>query len=471
MNNFDIIQLREKVKKAGQEHIFRFWDELDKKSQERLILQIQAIDFELMHSLKEKYLNNSDQNLSNVGLEPIEIIPIPTTESQRITADHAKKTGEQLIANGKVAALLVAGGQGTRLGFNGAKGKYKAGPISGKSLFNMHAEQLLALNRKYKTTTPWFIMTSEVNHKESIQYFEENEFFGLNSEDIFFFVQKMIPAMDNKGRFFLDKMDHIFCNPNGHGGTLFALKENNCLDEMRNRGIEEIFYFQIDNVLTRICDPVYIGYHHLAKAEMSAKVISKENPYEKVGVVGKLDGKVSVIEYSDLPKEAMEARDPDGKLKYRGGSIGIHLIRRDFVEEITKSEFSLPYHVAHKKINYLDGQGNLIEPEIPNGYKFEMFVFDALPFTKNCVIMEIKREEEFSPIKNAAGNDSVVTARRDMMNYYARMLQQTGIDVPFDESDNLIGELEISPLFAMDAENLRKKLDKDFKFHTKHYLI
>jgi len=470
LNNNMVEQLKKKATNAGQGHIFRFWNELTPVNKTKLVQQIETIDFELMKKLKNKYIDKSGKQLFKSELEPIEIIPIPITDQQKQKAEHAKKIGEQLLAEGKVAALLVAGGQGSRLGFNGPKGKFAAGPISGKTLFNMHADKILAMNRKYNTTIPWFIMTSTMNHDETIQYFEVNKYFGLNANDVFFFVQKMIPALDEDGRFFLDAKDHIFCNPNGHGGTLFALRDNNCLDEMKKRGIEEIYYFQVDNVLVKICDPYFIGYHHLEKAEMSAKVISKEDPYEKVGVVGKLNGKVSVIEYSDLPKSAMVARNPDGNLKYRGGSIAIHLIRRDFVEKITESDLSLPYHIAHKKISYFDKDGNFIEPDSPNGYKFEMFIFDALPYTKNSVILEIAREEEFSPIKNAKGSDSAETAKRDLMNYYGRMLQQAGFEIPFDSNNNLIGSLEISPLFALDADELKEKIEKDLTFDGTLYL-
>ncbi len=470
LNNNLVEQLKKIAKSAGQEHIFHFWNELTPNSKKKLIQQILTIDFNLMNKLKNNYLDKSDKKLFDGELEPIAIIPIPATDQQKKEAERAKKEGDKLLADGKIAALLVAGGQGTRLGFNGPKGEFPAAPISGKSLFNMHADKILTLNRKYNTNIPWFIMTSEMNHKETVQYFEENGYFGLNADDVFFFVQKMIPAMDEKGHFFLDAKDHIFCNPNGHGGTLFALKENSCLEEMKKRGIEEIFYFQVDNVLIKICDPYFIGYHHLTKAEMSAKVISKEDPYEKVGVVGKLNGKVSVIEYSDLPKSAMEARNLDGKLKYRGGSIAIHLIRRNFVEKITESDVSLPYHVAHKKISCLDKYGDFIEPGSPNGYKFEMFVFDALPYTKNSVILEIAREDEFSPIKNAKGKDSAATAKRDLMNYYGRMMKEAGVEIPFDAHNNLIGNLEISPLFAFDANELKTKLEKNFKFNGNLYL-
>ncbi len=467
MDHEKLKQLRETVKKYNQEHVFRFWNELTETSQNNLINQLEAIDFDLMVELKKKYIDKSETRLFKGELEPPSIISLPHTDKQKQQAEQAKKAGEKLLTSGKVAALLVAGGQGTRLGFKGPKGMFPAGPISGKSLFQLHAEKIMALNRKYNITIAWYIMTSETNFNETVEYFKKNNYFGLAPDDVFFFVQGMIPAMDKSGYFFLDAKDHIFVNPNGHGGTLFALRDNGCIEDMSRRGIEEIFYFQVDNVLIKICDPYFIGYHHLAEAEMSAKVVSKKDPLEKVGIIGKLDGKITVIEYSDLPDEDKKARLPNGELKYRAGSIAIHTIKRKFIERLMQERIQLPYHVAHKKIPYIDENGNKIEPDAPNGYKFEMFIFDALPHAKNSIIMEIDRKNEFSPIKNATGSNSQATAKQALMNYHGRMLQQAGFEVQFDKQGNLIGELEISPLFALDADELKNKLDPNFKFDGK----
>jgi len=296
-------------------------------------------------------------------------------------------------------------------------------------------------------------MTSESNHQETVDYFKENSYFQLNPDDVYFFKQGMIPALDAAGRVFLDAKDHIFTNPNGHGGTLKALRDNGCIDEMKRRNIEELFYFQIDNVLIKICDPTFIGYHHREKAEMSLKVVSKRDPYEKLGVVGKLDGTLTIIEYSDLYNADKEARNPDGSLKYRGGSIAIHVFKRTFLEEQSK-QAKLPYHLAHKKIEYIDETGKLIQPDKLNGYKFEMFIFDALPNAQRAVIMEVDRAEEFSPVKNMKGIDSVETATIDLINYYRRMLLQAGVNIPPENT-----RLEISPNFALDVEELKQKID------------
>jgi len=459
-----------RVRQVKQEHVLRYWDELSESSQLKLLEQLRAIDFELLDDLTRRFIFGKENSQFAGDLAPADIIPIPQTASQQAEAIRAWRYGEDILRQGKVAAILVAGGQGSRLGFEGPKGKFIATPISRKSLFQMHAEKIKALGIKYKTTIPWLIMTSESNDAETKEFFERFSYFGLDQKDVYFFTQQMIPAIDGQGKLILDRKDHIFTNPNGHGGTLISLKNSGLLAEMKTRGIEELFYFQVDNVLIRICDPCFIGYHSLANADMSAKVVAKKHAHEKVGVIGKLNGKVTVIEYSDLPKSEMEATTPDGKLKYNGGSIAIHLIKLNFIEKLTSKELNLPYHVAHKKIPFIDDNGNLVIPESPNGYKFEMFIFDALAYAKNCVVIEVVREDEFSPIKNLTGEDSPDTARRDLINYYGRMLNKLGVDVPFDQQHDVQGALEISPFLAMDENELKSKLGPDFKFTDNFYL-
>ena len=463
-------ELINKAHQANQGHIFRFWDELSDTDKEKLLEQVKSIDFELLHDLAEKYITNSERGNFNAKLEPAEILAVPKTKEQLEQAEQAKQVGENLLKQGKVAAVLVAGGQGTRLGYDGPKGKFAAAPISKKSLFQLHAEKIKALGIKYGQPIPWFIMTSEANDGATREYFKNNNYFGLGQNNVFFFIQGMIPALDENGKIFLSAKNRIFTNPNGHGGTLIALRDSGALAEMKNRGVEQIFYFQVDNVLIQICDPYFLGHHSLASAEMSAKVVAKRDPYEKVGVIGKLDGKVTVIEYSDLPESEMQAQNPDGSLKFNGGSIAIHVFRRDFIERLTSGELKIPYHAAFKKIPYIDEKGNVINPQSPNGYKFEMFIFDALPYAQYNVIMEVLRENDFSPIKNKKGEDSAATAKHDLINYYGKMLQKAGVDVPFDSENNVKGMIEISSLFALDENDLKMKIDADFKFRDNLYL-
>ena len=459
--------LVEKVLQERQEHVFRFWDELSDRSREKLLNQLREIDFSLLRGLREKCLK---VEYKAVELEPIESIPVPRTQAQREAANQAKKIGEELIRAGKIGAFLVAGGQGTRLGFDDPKGMYPIGPVSGKSLFQLHAEKILAESRYYGVSIPWYIMTSETNDEITREFFRAEKFFGLPEEDVFFMKQRMLPALDEKGKLILDRKDHIFVSPNGHGGALLAMVESGAVNDMHKRGIEILSYFQVDNVLVKIIDPVFIGYHFQAKAEMSSKMLKKRDPFEKLGVFGKVNGRLRVIEYSDLTPEDAKAQNPDGSLKYGAGSIAIHLINVSFVESEVRGGFSLPYHVAHKRIPYLNDKGKTIFPEEPNGYKFETFIFDALSDTTNSVIMEVKREEEFSPVKNKDGEDSPETARRDLSNYFGRWLEAGGIHVPKDENGNVEGVIEISPLFARNLEEFLEKRPNNLIFDGSLYL-
>jgi len=437
-----------------QEHIFRFWDALNETQQNRLISQVGLIDFNLLSQLIELASDRERYLKKEFKLEPAEFISLQERKERDISA---RAVGEEHLKAGKVAAFLVAGGQGTRLGFSKTKGMYPITPVKKKSLFQLHAEKLRAMERRYNTQIPWFIMTSQTNNKETSNFFEENNHFGYNAENISFIVQDMIPAIDRQGKLILDAIDHIFTNPNGHGGSLKALWESGALESMRKKGVETIFYFQVDNVLTRICDPIYIGYHVLAQSDMSNKVVRKKYPEEKMGILCKIDGKLGLMEYSDLTKEDMYATNNDGSLKYWAGNIATHIISVDFVESENITGFKLPYHIAEKNIPYLDEQGKLIKSKEKNGIKFETFVFDALLDARKSVSLEVERIKEFSPLKNKEGENSPQTVRRDLNNTYGKWLERAGYKVPRDEEGNVIQNIEISPLYALDEEELKGK--------------
>lgn len=462
--------LVEEVVREGQEHVFRWWDDLSGSQQDSLLNQLRDIDFTLLKELRKRCVESSHQNAIREVLEPVEVVPIPWSMEQRRAAEAAEEVGEEWIRCGKVAVFLVAGGQGTRLGFDGPKGMFPIGPVTGKSLFQLHAEKILAASRDYGVAIPWYLMTSETTDEETKKFFQRHRFFGLDEEDVFFLKQRMIPALDEKGRLILDRKDHIFTSPNGHGGSLLALMESGAFGDMKRRGVEVLSYFQVDNVLINLMDPVFIGYHVRAGAEMSSKMVRKRDPGEKVGIFGRAGGILKVIEYSDMSKADMEARNPDGSLKYDAGSIAIHLMNADFVDDEVRGGFKLPYHVAHKKIPYLDENGERIFPERPNGYKFETFIFDALGHTIRSVIMEIVREEEFSPVKNREGEDSPETARRDLTNLFSGWLESAGVSVPRKEDGNVDGLIEISPLFARNKESFLKNAPKNLSLKGSLYI-
>jgi UDP-N-acetylglucosamine/UDP-N-acetylgalactosamine diphosphorylase len=272
-----------------------------------------------------------------------------------------------------------------------------------------------------------------------------------------------MPAVDKHGKILLASRHEIARSPDGHGGTLRALDRSLALDVLTSRGIEEISYFQVDNVLAKVLDPVFIGHHALAGAEMSTKVVRKSYPEEKVGVIGMRDGKPGVIEYSDLGEMEMRARGPDGELKYWAGNIAIHMVNVAFVRRLEEAGIRLPFHRADKKVPFVDARGRTVEPESPNGIKFESFIFDALGFAKNPVTLEVRRAEEFSPVKNATGVDSPGTAQRDLMELFASWFEEAGVKVPRDGRGSLGARLEISPLYALDREEAIRKIPPDLE--------
>lgn len=381
-------------------------------------------------------------------VEPAEVIPasfIATPE-----AEQYREHGEELLRRGAVAALVVAGGQGSRLGIDAPKGVIGVSPVRSKSLFQIHAEKILALSRIYSKPVPLFIMTSRENDHDTRSFFAGHSFFGLDEKNVFFFVQGMLPSVTEEGGFLISKDGGLFMNPDGHGGTLTALRKNGCLEIMKDKGIEEIFFFQVDNPLVAVCDPFFIGLHAMKASDMSSKVVRKRDFDEKVGVIAKVGGKFRVVEYSDMSNSMRYATDDRGEMLYWPGSIAIHMIRREFVEKLTGAGLRLPFHRAVKSITALDSQGN---PSEMKGIKFETFIFDALPLAKNCITLEVVREHEFAPVKNKTGEDSLQSSLEMQSRLHASWLEDLGIEV---QGESLV---EISPLFALSKDDLKAHVE------------
>lgn len=449
-------EIFEKLKQYDQSHVLRYWNELSSTARQALLSQLETIDFNLIQELTQNYIFSTKNAPQKLELEPVESIKFPYHAREDQTWKHARTIGEQALRAGEVAAVLVAGGQGTRLGFNRPKGIFRSTTLTQKSLFQLLAEKLLYVNRRYHTRVPWYIMTCEMNDEPTRAFFAGHNHFGLHAPDVFIFEQGMLPALDRNGHLLLDSKSHLVSCPNGHGGILQALRDRGALRDMQQRGIKYIFYFQVDNVLIKMCDPVFIGFHILQQAEMSAKVVPKRDPHENVGVIGRLNGQVQVIEYSDLSRADKEARNSDGTLKYSGGNIAIHCFDYNFLERETRRNSQLPFHVAFKQVPCLDVAGNLAVSEQPNAYKFEMFIFDALKDAQRTMVMEVAREDEFSPIKNRTGNDSPATAHRDLNRLYSRWLEQAGVKIPRNAAHEPLITVEISPLVAAEAEDLKR---------------
>jgi len=460
MNGKNSLKNVEKLlKKHNQAHISAFWNELEENQRQSLLTQIDKLDFKAIDTWVQQYIKTAPTVVSLGNLTPAPFYPAaPGSADQQSLYKKARQLGTQLISTGKVAAFIVAGGQGTRLGFDGPKGDFSVSPVKNKTPFRIFAETIEAASKKYNTVCPWYIMTSSLNHEQTKTIFRSNDFYGLDPANIFIFQQGTLPNFSFDGKILMVGKAAIACSPDGHGGSLKALYKSGAIDDMKKRGIEFISYFQVDNPLINIFDPLFIGLHTIDKAEMSSKAVLKTDPKEKVGVFGLVDGKVSVIEYSDLPDELTCRRNPDGSLFFNLGSIAIHIINRTFVEKLNAKGFSLPLHRAVKKIPHIDDKGELIEPKEPNGIKLESFVFDALPLASKSVILETIRNEEFAPVKNASGTDSQETSKALMVARAADWLESAGCVVPKKPDGSPDCLIEIAPSFALEKDDVKAKI-------------
>ncbi len=455
----EIGEIRKKLEAHGQSHLLAFYEELPSEHRELLLEQIQGINFDQLEGWIERYVRRPPRLEVPQDIQPPETVPNGGGPEARI----ARKRGLELLGAGKVAAFTVAGGQGTRLGYEGPKGCLPASPVVKKPPFRLFAEQIRAVALREGASIPWYILTSSTNDTATRAHFRQNAFWGFDSGDVVFIKQGTIPAIDFEGRLMLDRKYQLAVSPDGHGGSLIALRRSGALDDMARRGIELISYFQVDNPLVRCIDPLFLGLHELNAAEMSAKSLPKRSPMEKLGNFCLIDGKVCVIEYSDMPEALGRVCNMDGRLKFSAGSIAVHIFSRSFVERLTaKDRYLLPLHRAEKKVPYIDPRtGEPVSPAHPNAIKLEMFVFDALPLAKKTMIYETRREEEYSPIKNAEGEDSLTTSLHDQVRRAGAWLETAGITIPRDADGQVAAALEISPLFADSAEVLAAKLDKN----------
>ena len=453
----DTTTLRDRLAAVDQQQVLRFFDQLDPAGKDKLRRQLLALDLGEIDELAEKHVRHKSPVAIPSNIQPVQMFPRrPRPGQEKIYAD-AKARGNEIVRAGKVGAFLVAGGQGTRLGYDGPKGEFPVTPVKNKPLFQVFAEQLLAWSRDSGRAIAWYIMTSDANDAETRDFFSKNTHFGLDPANIFIFQQGMMPAFDLLGHMLLAEKDSLALSPDGHGGSLRALKKSGALDDMRRRGIEHLSYFQVDNPLVHVIDPLFLGLHDITGSEMSSKTIPKAGPLEKVGNFVMADGVLQVIEYSDLPEELAKQTNPDGSLKFNAGSIAIHALRVSFVERLNASgKLELPWHRAEKKVPYVDEHGNPVHPDKPNAVKLEQFVFDAIPLAKNAIVYETERAEEFSPVKNAEGPDSPATCRRDQIRRAARWLTGAGVEVPVKDGEPY-ATLEISPLFAVNQEQLRQR--------------
>lgn len=445
--------IRLQFEQAGQGHVFRFFDQLNSTQQEELLREASAINLDELAYLVDSLVTGFDANQSTLSgeIRPAPYVPVPSEGGSQDEWNEARQWGETALRQGRVAAFVVAGGQGTRLGFNGPKGTFAASPVTGKSLFQLFAEKIQAARTRYRVNIPWFIMTSRLNHGATVSFFEANHYFGLPSEEVQFLMQGVMPAVDLQGKILLQSQHEIALSPDGHGGSLRALVREGAITAMKEWGVDLLSYFQVDNPLVRCIDPEFIGFHLMRNSEMSSKACLKAYPEEKIGSFVMRDSRMEVIEYSDLPAALAQAREFDGRLKFRAGSIAIHVFSRDLVERLGSAQAggrALPFHRALKKVPTVDATGQPVEPAAPNGVKFEAFVFDAIPLARNPVVVQTLRQEEFSPIKNKDGVDSPESCRADQLRQFARWANAAGVTVAVDASGLPEFPFEVSATYA-----------------------
>jgi len=423
--------LREHFARHGQDQVFRFWEQLEPAAQDRLARQAGGVDLERLASIRRQALAQTRPRPQL--LEPLPVRCLPECGGDPAERSKAMEAGEALLAEGRVGALVVAGGQGSRLGFPGPKGAFPIGPVTGRTLLELLAQKLRGAARRYGSVVPACIMTSPATDAAVRALFEENGRFGLDQEGLFFFSQGQVPAIDFGGSLILDRPDHIAESPDGHGASIPSLLSSGALRQMEDRGVSTLFYCHVDNPLVRIADPVLLGFQLLSGAEVACKAVRKRDPLEGLGTLARLNGRAAVVEYTEIEEPHRSLRDAGGELVFWAGSIGVHALDLGFLRRVAgESESLLPYHASPKKIPKVDSSGRRVEPSAPNGYKLERFVFDAFPAARTLVAVEARREEEYSPIKNSSGMASPESGRRDLLACYRRWLDAAGIALPED---------------------------------------
>ncbi|CAG8565318.1 1460_t:CDS:2 [Ambispora leptoticha] len=469
-SNIEIESLKAKYAAAGQEHLFSFYDELGPEEQNSLFDQLSKLDVERVNRIFKKAVSGSEAASASqqASLEPLpDEVFDSVLDADEVKIKNWETLGLKLIAENKVAVILMAGGQGTRLGSSAPKGCYDIRLPSAKSLFQLQAERILRLQKYAQETTetvskviiPWYVMTSGPTRPATEAFFKEHNFFGLQEENVIFFEQGTLPALTNDGKIFLETKSKLAIAPDGNGGIYAALRYEGVLDSLKTRNISYVHAYCVDNCLVRVADPVFIGYCVSKNADCGAKVVRKSSPEEPVGVIAIKNGKFNVVEYSEIDPAIAATTTPNGQLAYRAANIANHFYTVDFLNRVESFENELEYHIARKKIKHVDiTTGELVSPSKPNGMKLELFVFDVFPFTENMAVFEVDRKEEFSPLKNAPGTgvDDPETSRRDIINQHIRFVERAGGKVVAGdgESSTDLLNFEISPLVTYAGEGL-----------------
>ena len=447
-------KLHQQLEPYGQTQVLRYWGALNGDQRRHLAAQVESLDLDL---LARVYQSGGDQQHwaeQARRAEPPSAVRLHG--ARELAPCDARLRGEQALRDGKVGMILVAGGQGTRLGFKHPKGMYPIGPVSKRSLFEILISGLRARARRHGRSIPLYIMTSPATHEETVSFLRQHGRFGLADSDLRIFRQGTMPVVDaDTGQLLLADKGQLLLSPDGHGGTVAAMDRHGCLEDARHRGVEHLFYGQVDNPLMEVCDPELIGYHLWSRSEMTTQVVCKRESHDHVGNLVRIDGQMRMIEYSDLPEDVASQREPDGSLRLWAGNIAVHVFERSFLEAAAGEPETLPWHRARKATPCLDECGRLIQPTQPNTFKFERFIFDLLPASRRGIAVEADRAEAFAPIKNADGQgvNTPATARAAMVALHRRWLQEAGATVRSDVA------VEISPLWALDSQEAARKIE------------
>jgi UDP-N-acetylglucosamine/UDP-N-acetylgalactosamine diphosphorylase len=444
-----------RLRAVGQEHVLAFWETLDARAQDSLLEQVESLPLDVVDREARAIRAGTAAALAATGA----LEPAPVLRRGDLDVERWSRVGASLIADGRVACFTVAGGQGTRLGWDGPKGIFPATPIAAKPLFQVFAEGIAAARARHRAMVRWYVMTSPLNHAQTQKFFEGHGWFGLGADSVTLIPQGTLPSLSRDGKILMAGRSTIAVNPDGHGGAVRALRDSGALEQMRREGIDTLSMFQVDNPLVRAVDPLFLGLHaeHPASsAEVSSKVVPKRNAAEKVGVFCASGGRTMVVEYSDLPRNLAESVDAHGALRFSAGSIAIHAFGVPFLARIAEGAGALPLHHAAKKVPHVSvPDGAMVDPGTPNAVKLETFIFDAVPLAARALVLETDRAEEFAPIKNAEGEDSPESSRAAQLERAARWLESRGTHVARDPDTRALRcAIEISPLTACDAAGI-----------------
>jgi UDP-N-acetylglucosamine/UDP-N-acetylgalactosamine diphosphorylase len=453
--------IRARYAAAGQDHVFQYMEELSVIERDELIQQLEGIDLEILASLlKAARAETADESV----VEPFPHAVAHSTDQGVV--DSVQPRGLEAIRKGEVAALVLAGGQGTRLGYDGPKGMYDIGLPSGRTLFAMMAQRIKRLSELARDGSseetkalPFYIMTSPLNHAATVEYFEANDYFGLGQDSVFMFQQGMLPCMTEEGKIIMESRNKVAMAPDGNGGVYASLLQSGALTKMNSQGVKYLHVFSIDNALVKPCDPVFIGYCLAQGADCGNKVVWKAHAHEKVGVVASKAGKPCIVEYSEITTEMAERTDEQGRLVFGAGNICNHFYTMDFIQDKILASMGDLYHIAHKKIPYYDKEtGQTVTPTANNGIKLETFIFDVFPLSETMAVMDVERSEEFAPVKNKPGSpsDSPDTARAMISDLAKNWVKAAGGVLTGEGNRKATGEniCEISPLITYSGEGL-----------------